>query len=119
MLENIKAEGKIIAGYGASHTVTTLMYHLGLGNYLNYMIDDNPQKQNTFSPGFQITVFSPKTLYEKKPDYVVILAWQYAEPIMKKNQAYLEQGGKFIIPLPSPIINTKEDLALKGNGNEN
>ncbi len=104
MLEKIKTEGQTVAGYGASHTVTTLIYHLGLGNYLNYIIDDNPQKQNSFSPGFQIPVLSPKTLYEKKPDYVVILAWQYAEPIMKKNQAYLDQGGQFIIPLPFPKI---------------
>jgi len=40
-------------------------------------------------------------LAEKKPDYVVILAWNYADPIIKKNKAYLEQGGKFIIPLPT------------------
>ncbi len=104
MLENITAEGKTIAGYGASHTVTTLIYHLGLGSYLDYIIDDNPQKQNSFSPGFHIPVFSSLALHEKKPDYVVILAWQYADPIMKKNQAYLDQGGQFIIPLPFPKI---------------
>ena len=112
MLKRLKEEDITIAGYGASHTVTTLTYHLGLGSYLDFLLDDNPQKQNTFSPGFHIPVLGSQALYDKKPDYVIILAWQYAEPIMKKNRAYLEQGGKFIIPLPSLKVITKEDAMI-------
>jgi hypothetical protein len=45
-------------------------------------------------------VLPSQELYERKPDYVVILAWNYAQPIMKKHQAFLDQGGHFIIPMP-------------------
>jgi hypothetical protein len=37
---------------------------------------------------------------EWKPESVIILAWQYAEPITRRNQGYLEGGGEFILPLP-------------------
>ncbi len=100
LLLDLKAQGKIISGYGASATVTTLMYYFGLGDILNFIVDDNPVKQGRFSPGYHIPVFSPHALYERKPDYVIILAWAYSEPIIKKQRAYLDKGGHFIIPLP-------------------
>lgn len=99
-LGDLQAQGKTIAGYGGSATSTTLIYHFGLGQMLDYIVDDNPAKQNTFSPGYHIPVLPSKVLYERKPDYVLILAWRYSEPIMKKHQIYLKQGGHFIVPLP-------------------
>lgn len=87
-------------GYGGSATSTTLLYHFGLSEMIDYIVDDNPAKQNTFSPGYHIPVLPSDVIYEKKPDYVLILAWRYAGPIMKQHQAYLEQGGHFVIPLP-------------------
>ena len=57
-------------------------------------------KQNLFSPGYHIPVLSSQALYERKPDHVLILAWRYFEPIIKKHQAFLDQGGHFIVPLP-------------------
>ena len=100
LLRNFKARGKTIAGYGASVGVTTLIYYFDLGNMLSFIVDDNPRRHNLFSPGLHILVLSPQAIYDRKPDYVVILAWRYAEPIMKKHQVFLEQGGHFIIPLP-------------------
>lgn len=99
-LLELKAHGKSIVGYGGSATTTTLLYHFGLSEMIDYIVDDNPAKQNTLSPGYHIPVLSSEVIYEQKPDYVLILAWRYAEPIMKKHQAYLEQGGHFIVPLP-------------------
>ena len=99
-LKKLKSEGKTIAGYGASITGTTLIYHFDIGEYLDYLIDDNPAKQGRFSPGLHIPVYHPKLLYEHKPDYVLILAWRFAEQIIKKHEAFLNQGGKFIIPVP-------------------
>jgi hypothetical protein len=96
----LKAEGKTIAGYGASATSTTLIYHFQLQHILDFLIDDFDRKQNTFSPGYHIPVYSPAAIKIRKPDYIVILAWRYAEPIIKNNQAYLQNGGSFIIPLP-------------------
>ncbi|HEX9871559.1 MAG TPA: class I SAM-dependent methyltransferase [Candidatus Tectomicrobia bacterium] len=99
-LQNIKKEGKTIAGYGASATTTTLVYHFQLGQWIQFMVDDYPAKQNLFSPGFHIPVLAPQMIYERKPDYVLILAWRYFEPILKKHEAFLKQGGHFIVPLP-------------------
>ncbi len=100
LLSDLKAQGKTIAGYGASVGVTTLTYHFGIGDRLSFIVDDNPAKHNLFSPGYHTPVLSSSVIYERQPDYIVILAWRYAEPIMKKHQAYLQQGGKFILLWP-------------------
>lgn len=104
LLRRLKAEGKTIAGYGASATVTTLIYNFELAQFLNYIVDDNPSRNGLFSPGCHLPVLASQAIYEKKPDYTVILAWQYADPIMKKNQDYLQRGGHFILPLPAVSI---------------
>ena len=104
LLGKLRAEGKRIAGYGASATVTTLLHHFQLGDKLDFIVDDNPVKQGTFSPGQHIPILPATALTERKPDYVVILAWIYAEPIIKNNQAYRDAGGQFIIPNPTVKI---------------
>jgi ABC-type Fe3+-hydroxamate transport system substrate-binding protein len=100
-LLELRSYEKSIAGYGASATTTTLIYHFGLSKIMEYIVDDNIAKQNTFSPGYHIPVFSPELIYEKKPDYILILAWRYADPIIKKHEAFLKRSGHFIVPLPS------------------
>ena len=100
LLRDLKAQGKTIAGFGASPTTTTLIYHYGITDMFDYIADDNPQRHNLFSPGKHIPVVPPETLYERKPDYVVVLAWRYAEPIIAKLGRYRKQGGRFIVPLP-------------------
>jgi SAM-dependent methyltransferase len=99
-LDKLKREGKAIAGYGASATTTTLVYHFGLGDYLDYLVDEYDRKQNTLMPGLHLPVLAPEVLQKRKTDYVVILAWRYVQPILDKNRAFREQGGKFIVPLP-------------------
>lgn len=99
-LSQAKSEGKSIAGFGASITGTTLIYHFEIGEYLDYLVDDNLEKQGRFSPGLHLPVLPTSALYERKPDYVVALAWRFAEPFIKKNRAYLECGGCFVIPVP-------------------
>ena len=100
LLSDLKDQGKSIVGYGASATVTTIMYYFGLGGFLDFLVDENPRKHNTFSPGYHLPVYSSQALYDHHPDYVVVLAWNYAGPIMDKHQAYRDAGGKFIIPMP-------------------
>jgi SAM-dependent methyltransferase len=100
LLASLRAQGKTIAGYGASATVTTLLHHFDLGDKLDFIVDDNPVKQGAYSPGQHIPVLAPSALIERKPDYVVILAWMYAEPIIRKNADYVAQGGRFILPNP-------------------
>ena len=100
-LRDLKAQGKTIAGYGASVGVVTLLYEFELEELLSFIVDDNERKQNTFSPGQHIPVYAPQALYDRDVDAVVILAWIYADPIMKKHPQFAAQGGQFIIPLPS------------------
>lgn len=100
MLRELRSQGKTIAGFGASATTTTMIYHYGITGMLDFIADDNPQRQNLFCPGSHIPVLSPQALYDNKPDYLVILAWRYVDPIMKNLGEFQRQGGKVIVPLP-------------------
>ncbi|HSW71571.1 MAG TPA: class I SAM-dependent methyltransferase, partial [Gammaproteobacteria bacterium] len=100
-LDKAIQEGKKIVAYGASTTTTTLLYHFELGTRIGYIIDDNPIKQNLFSPGFHLPVLASSELYVRRPDLVVILAWNYADIIIQKNQRLIDEGGVFLVPLPT------------------
>ncbi len=96
-----RSQGRRVAGYGAPAKTTTLMYHLGLGpEDLAYIVDDSPLKQGLFTPGLHIPVVSKARLAEDPVDDLLILAWNFAGPIMKNNAAFGEAGGRFIVPLP-------------------
>ena len=100
-LLNLKKKNKKIAGFGAPAKATTLMYQFDLNkNIIDFIIDDNPLKQNTFTPGLHVPVLSSDVLEYQKPDYLLILAWNFADSIIEKNKDYLNSGGHFIIPLP-------------------
>lgn len=105
LLQKLKAEGKSIAGFGAPAKATTLMYHFGFGpDIIDFIADDSPLKQGLYSPGLHIPVVPSSEIYERNPDYLVILAWNFAEPIMAKHAAFKENGGHFIIPLPQVTV---------------
>lgn len=104
-LARIKADGGTIAGFGAPAKATTLMYHFGIGaDVVDFIVDDSPLKQGLFTPGLHVPVLPSSSLYERKPDYVVILAWNFAKPIMEKHAAFRDAGGRFIVPLPQVEI---------------
>lgn len=103
-LDRALAAGQTIAGYGASTTTTTLLYHFELERRLTFIVDDNALKCGMFSPGAHIPVLASAELATRKPDIVVILAWIYAEPILKRNQAFIDAGGTFLVPLPEMRI---------------
>jgi SAM-dependent methyltransferase len=100
-LHACKARGMTVAGYGASATVTTLMHHFRIGTLIDFLVDDNPIRHGTVSPGFQVPVYHADALYTRKPDLVVVLAWRFAEGILRAHANYLRQGGTFLIPLPT------------------
>lgn len=104
LLHKLKQSGKTVAGFGGSATTTTLLYHFGIAEMLDYIVDDNPAKHNTFSPGYHIPVLPSSVLCEKMPDYTVVLAWRYFDPIITKNSLYTNRGGYFIKPLPELCI---------------
>lgn len=105
LLEKIKSQGKTIAAYGAPAKGNTLLNYFSIGTEtLDFVIDDSKFKQGLFTPGKHIPVVSSQTLYDKKPDYVLLLAWNFAESIIKTHEKYKKAGGKFIIPVPKPKI---------------
>ncbi|MBI3394626.1 MAG: class I SAM-dependent methyltransferase [Spirochaetia bacterium] len=99
-LDELKKRGKRIVALGASHSTTTLLYHFELASYIDYIVDDNVLKHNTWSPGAHIPVYPTDRLYQDKPDAALVLAWQHQDTILERHKRYVEQGGRFIVPLP-------------------
>lgn len=105
MLKDLKAAGKRLAGYGAPAKGSTLLNYYGIGpDLLDFLADRNPLKQGRWSPGMHIPVVSPERIREAKPDYLLILAWNFADEIMGQQEEFRAAGGKFIIPIPEPRI---------------
>jgi hypothetical protein len=105
LLEALKAQGKTVAGYGAPAKGNTLLNFCSIGtDLLPYTVDKNPLKVGLFTPGMHIPVMPVETLLARQPDHILILAWNFAEEIMLQQQAYRARGGRFIIPLPAPVV---------------
>lgn len=105
ILKKIKSQKKTIVGYGAPAKGNTLLNYFRIGKEtLDYIVDDSEYKQGLFTPGTHILVVPSKKISKDKPDYVLILAWNFADSIMKKLSDYKKGGGKFIIPVPYPKV---------------
>jgi SAM-dependent methyltransferase len=101
LLIDVRAAGKTVAGFGAPAKVTTLMHRFQLGREdIDFIVDDAPLKQGLFTPGKYVPVLPSSALYGRRPDYVIILAWNFAEPIMRSHKRFSDEGGKFIVPIP-------------------
>ena len=105
MLEHLRGQGKRIAGYGAPAKGNTLLNYCRIDRTLvPYTVDKNPLKVGRLTPGMHIPVKAVETLERDRPDYVLILAWNFAAEIMEQQSTYQAQGGRFIVPVPSPVI---------------
>jgi len=101
LLTRLKAEGKTVAGYGAAAKGNTLLNYCQINtDLLPYVVDKNPLKLGMYTPGMHIPVLPVSTLLERQPDYLLILAWNFAEEIMRQQSEYKGRGGTFIIPIP-------------------
>jgi SAM-dependent methyltransferase len=101
LLRRLRAEGKRIAGYGASARGNTLLNYYGIGtNLLDYIVDKNPLKHQLYSPGMHIPVVPPERLNADRPDYLLLIAWNFGEEILRQQEDYRSAGGRFILPIP-------------------
>ena len=101
LLKKLKKQGKKIVGYGASAKGNTMLQYCNIGRELiDYIIDTTPSKQGKYTPGTHIPVHKPEYLKKDKPDYILILAWNYADLIIKKENELRKNGVKFIVPIP-------------------
>ena len=104
-LISAKRDGKQIAGYGAPGKGNTLLNYCGIRtDFLDYTVDRNPYKQGKYLPGTHIPIFSPDRIKETKPDYLLILPWNFKDEIMEQMAYIKEWGCKFVVPIPEVRI---------------
>ena len=104
-LIDLKRRGKSIAGYGAPGKGNTLLNYCGIRtDFLDYTVDRSPHKQGRFTPGTHIPIFAPERVRDSRPDYLLILPWNWREEIVAQMSFVREWGCRFIVPIPQPRI---------------
>ncbi len=106
LLGHLRNEGKRIVGYGAPAKATTFLYTFGISrNTLDYIVDDDATfKQGRYMPGLHVPIVPPSRLHLDRPEYCLLLAWNFAEQIMRNHADFANRGGRFIIPVPEPRV---------------
>jgi nucleoside-diphosphate-sugar epimerase/SAM-dependent methyltransferase len=96
-INNLKAQGKKIVGYGSPAKATTVLNYYGIDSeIIEYIIEDNELKHNLFLPGMRIPIKAKSEALKNPPDYILVLAWNFLENIKSSNPELLEAGCKFI-----------------------
>jgi hypothetical protein len=105
-LERLKAEGKRVAGYAVSAKGAVLLNSARLDRRLvEYLVDRSPKKQGKFMPGLHLPIYHPdRLLQDPRPDYLLLLAWNLKDEIMRQQHEYVDGGGQVIVPIPFPEI---------------
>ena len=80
--------------------MTLLNYSKIDRDYLDFVTDKSYLKINKFTPGSNIPVYDDREILKSKPDYALLLAWNFSKEIINNNIKFLKEGGKFIIPIP-------------------
>jgi len=105
MLDDLKAKGIKVAGYGAPAKGNTLLNYFQIGpDRLEYLVDKNTLKQGLYSPGMNIPIRSLDALRENPPEVLLVLAWNFFDEIRDQQHAFTASGGRFLVPLPSPTL---------------
>lgn len=101
LLAQLKAQGKRIAAYGASAKGSTLLNYFGIGGEtLEYVVDRSTEKQGRYTPGTRLPILAPSHLAVDRPDYLLLLSWNFLDEVLAQQAAYRAAGGRFIVPVP-------------------
>jgi len=105
MLEELKAAGNRLAAYGAAAKGSTLLNCLPLKpGLIDFVVDRSTYKQGRYMPGVRLPIYPPEKLLEARPDYVLLLTWNFADEILEQQARFRELGGRFLLPIPEPRI---------------
>src|SRR5262249_1935609 len=105
LLQDLKDEGGTIAAYGAAAKGTILLNTVGIdGTIVDFVVDRNNHKHGLYMPGVHLPIYGPDRLCETRPEYLLLLAWNYKDEIMRQLEEYRRLGGRFIVPVPQPEI---------------
>ncbi len=105
LLDRLAADGARLAAYGAAAKGTVLLNAAGVdARRIEFVADKNPHKQGYSMPGVHIPVVAPEVITDRMPDYLLILAWNFADEVMRQQSDYAARGGRFIVPVPEPTI---------------
>src|SRR5439155_7093956 len=99
-LSGLKRKGHKLAAYGASAKGSTLLNFCGVGgDLLDFVVDRSSVKQGLYTPGTILKIYYPEKLLESRPDYVLLLTWNFADEILAQQAEYRRGGGRFIVPV--------------------
>ena len=105
LVEALVADGKTIAGYGASTKGNVLLQFCGFtSREIPFIAEVNEDKIGAFTPGTHIPIVSEAEARDRAPDYFLVLPWHFKHGIMEREKAYLANGGKLLFPLPEIVI---------------
>ena len=101
LIESLVADGKKVFGYGASTKGNVLLQFCGFTNLqIPFIAEVNKDKFGSFTPGTNIKIISEEEAKIMKPDYFLVLPWHFKSSILEREQDFIQNGGKFIFPLP-------------------
>jgi hypothetical protein len=105
LLRELKSDGARIAAYGAAAKGSTLVNYVGIGpEVVDFVVDRNLHKQGLCMPGVHLLIRDPAALLDERPEYVLLLAWNFKDEIMRQQAEYRERGGRFVVPVPAPTV---------------
>lgn len=104
LLNTEKRAGRKVAGYGASAKSTTLLNWCGIGpDLVGYMVDTTPTKHGRYTPGTGIPIVSPSA-DSRAPDVYALFVHNYLPEILRREAAFYERGGRWLVPIPHPVM---------------
>jgi hypothetical protein len=112
LCRSVTSDGKRIHAYGASTKGNTILQFAGLDrSMVEYAADRNPDKWGSETIRTGIPIISEEESRSMRPDYYLVLPWHFLDEFVQREQAYLNDGGKFIVPLPEVRV-----IAADGSG---